>query len=122
MIELSAHINKKIIDQKRLKLIHGSVTEIPIESNYLDLVTAFETVQFWPNIIIAFSEISRILKKGGSFLIINRYPKEDTKWWRMAKLKSSEDYKAQFKNAGFSDISIDLNYKKGWIILRGTKS
>ena len=92
MIDLSTHLNKKVIKNGRLKLLTGTVTQIDINDNSLDLVTAFETVQFWPNIIDAFSEIFRILDNEGEFLIINRFPKEGTKWWKMTNLKSEDDY------------------------------
>ena len=121
MIDLTSQLNKEAIKQDRLKLLVGSVSEIEIGDNTLDLVTAFETVQFWPDIDNVFSDILRILDKGGEFLIINRYPKEGTKWWKLANLKSEKDYKDKFEYAGFKNISIDLNYKKGWIIVKGIK-
>lgn len=121
MIELSRQINKKAIEQNRLNLIVGSVMEIVLDDNSLDLVTAFETVQFWSDLDKSFSEIARVLSTSGSFLIINRYPPEGSKWWKMAKIKSDKDYRLQFENNGFKEVSIDLNYKKGWIIVKGIK-
>jgi ubiquinone/menaquinone biosynthesis C-methylase UbiE len=121
MIDLTSHLNKEAINQNRLKLIVGSVVGIDINDNSLDLVTAFETVQFWTDLNKAFSEIYRILDNNGEFLIINRYPKEGTKWWELANLKSEKDYLKKFENNKFKDISIDLNYKNGWIIVKGTK-
>lgn len=121
MIDLSSQLNSENVEKGRLILINGSVTKIEIENNSIDLVTAFETIQFWPDIDIALSEIFRVLDKGGRFLVINRYPKEGTKWWELAKIKSEKDYKTKFENNGFIDISIDLNFKNGWIIVEGRK-
>lgn len=121
MVTLSQKINKQAIDQKRVEIFQGSVTMIPLDNSQLDLVTAFETVQFWPEINNSFKEISRVLKQGGEFLIINRYPPENSKWWKMAKIKSDKEYRLQFENNGFYKISIDLNFKNGWIIVKGTK-
>jgi len=121
MIELSRQINKKAIKQNRLNLILGSVTEIALEDNSLDLVTAFETVQFWPELDKSFSEIARILNRDACFLIINRYPPEGTKWWKMAKMKSDKDYRVKLENNGFKEVTIDLNFKKGWIVAKGIK-
>ena len=104
-----------------MKLLYGSVSKIEIENNSIDLVTAFETIQFWPDIYIALSQIFRILDKNGRFLIINRYPKEGTKWWKLANIKSGNDYKTKLESAGFVDISIDLSFKNGWIIVEGRK-
>ncbi len=121
MIELSSQLNRANIKTGRLKLLFGSVLKIDMDDNSIDLVTAFETIQFWPDIDIALSEIFRILDVEGEFLIINRYPKEGTKWWKMANIKSEKDYKAKLERAGFSNISTDLKFKKGWIIVEGKK-
>ncbi|MBN1144522.1 MAG: class I SAM-dependent methyltransferase [Bacteroidales bacterium] len=121
MIELSAKINKRAIEQNRLKLLQSSPTDISLENSYLDLVTAFETVQFWTDIEKSFLEIYRLLKAGGQFLIINRYPPEGSKWWKIAKIKNDKDYIHKLVNAGFSEISVDLEFKYGWIIVKATK-
>jgi len=121
MIKLSKKINKQAIAQNRLKIIQGSVSNISIENDYLDLITAFETVQFWPDIEKSFSETARVLLNGGRFIIINRYPPEDSKWWNMAKIKSDKDYIDKLKNAGFGRVTIDLKFKNGWIVVNATK-
>lgn len=121
MIDLSSQLNSEVVKKGRLKFLCVSVSNIEIENSSIDLVTAFETIQFWPDIDTALSEIFRILYKGGRFLIINRYPKEGTKWWNLANIKSEKDYRTKLEIAGFIDISIDLNFKNGWIIVEGVK-
>lgn len=121
MIELSKKINQSAIQKKRLTLMLGSVTNIMLEDACLDMVTAFETVQFWPDTGKSFSEIHRLLKPGGQLLIMNRYPAEGTKWWKMAKIKNDKEYIALLKNAGFVEISTDQEYKKGWIVGKAIK-
>jgi ubiquinone/menaquinone biosynthesis C-methylase UbiE len=59
----------------QVTLAFASVMEMPIENNSVDLATAFETVQFWPDMDKSFSEVMRVLRSGGTFLIINRYPR-----------------------------------------------
>jgi ubiquinone/menaquinone biosynthesis C-methylase UbiE len=121
MIELSSKINKRVIEKKRLKLMQGSVTNIKLDNSQLDLITAFETVQFWPDTDKSFLEINRLLKIGGQFLIINRYPSEGTKWWAIANIKSDKEYISKLENAGFSKITVDLEFKNGWIIVNADK-
>jgi len=117
MVKLAQKINFEIIKQDRLNIYQGSVIDIPIEDSILNLVTAFETVQFWPDIDKSFTEVLRVLNKEGNFLIINRYPPEGSKWWRIAKLKSDKDYQQKLQLAGFSKVSVDMSTKKGWIIV-----
>jgi len=121
MIKLSKKINTQAIAQNRLRIIQGSVSNISIENDYLDLITAFETVQFWPDIEKSFLEIARVLLNGGQFTIINRYPPKNSKWWNIAKIKSDKDYIDKLENAGFRQVTIDLKFKNGWIVVNATK-
>lgn len=121
MIGLSSKINKRAIEKKRLKLMQGSVTNIKLDNSQLDLITAFETVQFWPDTDKSFLEVNRLLKTGGKFLIINRYPPAGTKWWENAKIKSDKEYISKLENAGFSKIYVDFEFKNGWIIVNADK-
>ena len=41
---------------------------LPYEDGKFDLVTAFETVYFWPDLNKSFSEVYRVLKPGGMFM------------------------------------------------------
>ena len=93
MVELSrVNRNRAGVEGRQVTIAHASVVEMPIESNCVEFVTAFETVQFWPNMSKSFSEVLRVLRSGGTFLIINRYPRERTKWWKRAQLKSDREY------------------------------
>ncbi|MCD4792591.1 MAG: class I SAM-dependent methyltransferase [Bacteroidales bacterium] len=120
MVMLSKKVNRKAILKKQVTVIQGSVTAISAENN-IDLATAFETVQFWNDIDKSFSYIVRLLKRGGSFLIINRYPSEGSKWWRIAKIKSDREYITKLEKAGFSEITVDFDFKKGRIVVKATK-
>jgi ubiquinone/menaquinone biosynthesis C-methylase UbiE len=87
----------------------------------MDIATANETVQFWPDISVSFSEIFRVLKKNGCFFIINRHPSENSKWWKIAKLKDENDFNNAFQKTGFKNIEIDRKTRKGWIIIKTVK-
>ena len=45
----------------------ASVAELPFEAEQFDVVTAFETVYFWPELAQNFREVYRVLKPGGVF-------------------------------------------------------
>lgn len=47
----------------------GNVLNLPYPDNSFDIVTAFETVYFWPEIENSFGEVKRVLKPDGIFLI-----------------------------------------------------
>ena len=68
-VKLSKKVNEKFIEEQKVEIIKGNVEKLPFEDNTFDIVTAFETVYFWPNIEKCFGEVKRILKPGGTFLI-----------------------------------------------------
>ncbi|MBN1821879.1 MAG: class I SAM-dependent methyltransferase [Prolixibacteraceae bacterium] len=121
MVELSKKVNHNAIDRGQVKVFQSSVVSVSLEDKIFDLVTAFETIQFWTDIEKSLTEINRLLKHGGVFLIINRYPEEGSKWWKMAVIKSADDYKMKLSMAGFQNIVIDSNYRKNWIVVKATK-
>lgn len=116
MIALAEKVNREAVQSGRVFLAEGSVTALPHQEGTMDLVTANETVQFWPGISRSFSEMHRVLKKGGRFIIINRYPSEGSRWWDSARLKNENEYRQALTEAGFEKAETDLETKKGWII------
>jgi len=121
MVRLSERVNRKFIKQRLVSIFQGSVLEIPLETNSVDLVTAFETIQFWPDIDLTLTEIQRVLKNDGAFLIINRYPEKGSRWWKMAKIKDDQDYINRLEKAGFKEVAIDLDFRKGWIVVQAVR-
>ena len=69
---------------------------MPIEDEKYDLVSAFETIYFWPNIKETFKEVSRIIKPGGQFMIAQgtdgNHP-DDEMW--LATVEGMHVYTAQ---------------------------
>ena len=68
-VNLSREVNRQEIYDGRVKVLEGNVASLPFEDNTFDIVTAFETVYFWPDIEKCFGEVKRVLKPGGTFLI-----------------------------------------------------
>ena len=48
-VEESKKVNRKGIDNGRCSIVQGDVSRLPFEDGTFDLVTAFETVYFWPD-------------------------------------------------------------------------
>ena len=84
-VEKSKKVNKAAVARGRCDVLCASVAELPFESEQFDLVTAFETVYFWPDLPRCFCEVGRVLKPGGTLLICNesngaRQTDKDKKW------------------------------------------
>ena len=54
---------------KRCFIQQGNVCSLPYEDGFFNAITAFETVYFWSPVNIALSEVARVLREGGCFLI-----------------------------------------------------
>ena len=70
-VEKSRKINKAGIESKRCEILQGDVMKLPFRDKTFDVITAFETIYFWPDISEAFKKVYKILKIGGTFMICN---------------------------------------------------
>jgi len=69
---------KKFIETDRVEIEHAFVSSLPYSDNMFNLVSGFETYYFWPDLINDLKEIYRVLKPGGTLVLINEmYRKED---------------------------------------------
>ena len=68
-VKLSREVNAQGIYDGNVEIIKGDVQSLPFDDETFDIVTAFETIYFWPDIEKCFGEVKRVLKPGGIFLI-----------------------------------------------------
>ena len=125
-VEKAKKVNEDAILNGRCVILQGNVADLIFAANQFDLVTAFETVYFWPDLLQSFREIHRVLKPGGMFLICNECGgdnEKDEKWTE--KIDGMTIYKdVQLKNileqAGFRNIQIHKR-EKGWLCITAQK-
>ena len=119
-VEKSKKINKAGIESKRCEILQGDVMKLPFRGETFDVITAFETIYFWPDISEAFKKVYKILKIGGTFMICNESNGEnpkDEKWTKIIqgmKIYNSEQIEKSLEDAGFRGVKVDKT-KKGWI-------
>jgi len=68
-LAVAAETNRAWMD-KRVFLQLGDVSDLPYDAESFDLVTAVETIYFWPSIQQAFAQAARVLRHGGSLLVL----------------------------------------------------
>ncbi|MBN2837036.1 MAG: class I SAM-dependent methyltransferase [Candidatus Delongbacteria bacterium] len=117
MVNLSLRINRKYVKTGRVIVKKCDVEHILLDNNSIDLITAFDNINFWVNYSSAFKEIKRILKPNGLFYIINGYPKIGTNWYDFVKFKNEEEYRNLLESNGLSVESIEII--KSTIIVKG---
>lgn len=116
MVSLARDVNKGEIEKGKVDIHQGDVTKIPYPDNYFDIISAFDTINFWTDFNKAIVEIKRALKDNGIFLIVNGYPKEGTKWWDFVKFKNDDEYRKVLSEHGFNSINIEI--EKNTIIIK----
>jgi len=123
--------NAHWMDLGRVEVRHGSVSQMPFPDGMFDLVTAVETHFWWPNLPGDMREVFRVLKPGGTLILIAEvYKGANTTASRLMekyasrtgmKLLSVDEHRELFTNAGFSDIQVIEERRKGWICGVGRK-
>ncbi|MBQ6331830.1 MAG: class I SAM-dependent methyltransferase [Clostridia bacterium] len=126
-VEKTKEYNKDLIAAGRCTVLQGDVKKLPFADGSFDLATAFETVYFWPGLIPCFTEVCRVLKPGGTFLICNESDGTDETGLKFEKIidgtkcHTVEELSAALKTAGFSGVAVDRYPKKPWITVRAEK-
>jgi ubiquinone/menaquinone biosynthesis C-methylase UbiE len=123
MVRLAKKVNKELIKEGRAEIIYGSVSSLPFSDSVFNLVTAFEAYYFWPNLVEDLKEIRRILKAGGTLLIVNevykhdKFEKRNTKFakWVGMHIHTPNEYHDFLNEAGYVVVNIDDIPEKNWI-------
>ncbi len=105
-------VNAELLD-KRVFVRQGSAEELPYEDGKFDLVTAVETVNFWPNLPDCLQEVCRVLKPGGKYAIMVEVVDNDSKWTDLCDgmtAYSPEQLQKLLADAGF--VNIEIHRKK----------
>lgn len=124
----------------RIKVIEGSVEDIPLESGSIDLIVSRGSAFFWEDLDKAFSEFERILRPGGRTYvgggfgnatlrdnIVNEMIRRTPEWEKKYKKNMSDETKQKFREAanGLKDCSARIidDDTGVWVILekKGTE-
>ncbi|MCW8812012.1 MAG: methyltransferase domain-containing protein [Ignavibacteriaceae bacterium] len=100
---------------KGLEVHNGIAEELPVEDHSFDFALMVTTICFVDDVRKSFSEVKRILKPGGSFIIglvdknsplgkIYEKLKEQNKFYRFATFYATDEIIMLLKENGFSNI------------------
>ena len=125
-VEKSREYNLEAVSSGRCRVIEGNVAGLPFEDNSFDIITAFETVYFWPDIERSLAQVYRVLRKGGTFMICNEDGGETDKGEKWTKIiKGMTIYKPErlrrlLTEAGFTNIAVDTK-DPDWLTVTAEK-
>ena len=125
-VEVSSNKNKKAILENSCDVFLGNVLELDFNDETFDVVSAFETIYFWPKIEKSFLQVYRVLKSGGKFIICNEFdgtnPK-DEKWTNYIQgmtIYTEETLCNLLSSVGFHDLEVH-HTKSNWICIIAKK-
>lgn len=121
--------NAESIRAGSVEIIRATVSQIPFPDNMFDLITAVETQYYWPNLLSDMREVLRVLKPGGTLVVIAetyKKGKHNRLLGTVMMLLGSpnlgvEDQQKLFADAGYTEIRVFVESSKGWICAMGTK-
>jgi len=127
-VAVSTSKNKRLVEKGQVKILHASVESLPFSDDMFDLVTAVESCYFWPDLISNLKEIRRVLKTGGSVILVNamyqdeRFEKRNSHLARTGDFTyhSPEEFRGLLRDAGYSSVRIEVLENKNWIAAIGT--
>jgi len=126
-VAVSTSKNKSLIEKGQVKILHASVDSIPFSDDMFDLVTAVESCYFWPDLISNLKEIRRVLKTGGSVILVNAMYRDERFEKRNSHLAgigdftyhSPKEFGGFLRDAGYSAVRIEVLENKNWIAAIG---
>lgn len=128
-VEASKELNKADIESGKMEIHQGSVSKMPFEDNLFDAIITVESYYFWPDLEEDMREVFRVLKEGGTFMLIaEMYLNDDLDEHHIEMAKKFElrnltvdEFKALFEKVGYKETKIHLKDGKYWICVEGKK-
>jgi SAM-dependent methyltransferase len=121
--------NARRLEAGRVEIQHASVSNLPFPNGLFDIVTAVETHYYWPNHEADLREILRVLRPGGALAIIAEAYKgrrfdilyRPAMMLLRATYLSVSEHRELFAAAGYSDVEVFVDRRKGWICAVGRR-
>jgi SAM-dependent methyltransferase len=131
-VAVASRLNRRDIETGRVDIRLGSVSRLPFAGRMFDLATAIETHFYWPDLPADMREVLRVLKPGGTLLIIAeayKGGKHDKTMQRFAAAMGAlgyshldvSEHRELFSEAGYSDAQVFEDYDRGWLCAVGKK-
>lgn len=126
-VERSTAYNQAAIEQGRCTVRQGDASNLDFPPERFELVTAFETVYFWPGIERCFQQVAGVLKPDGAFLIVNESDGTDATGLKYEKIidgmrcYTAEQLTQALKGAGFGRVRVVHADNRPWMAVIAEK-
>ena len=120
-VKTARSVNRAAISSGRLRIVESSVENLPFRDGFFDVVTAFETTYFWPDLQTGLTEIRRVLNRGGRLVIANEFADRASAGAWAGRLNmhvpDSEALAGAAYEAGFLMVDVSIHPRSGWLRL-----
>lgn len=126
-VEKAKEYNKDMIAAGRCTVRQGDVSSLDLPAGAFDLATAFETIYFWPGLERCFTQVAKILKHGGYFMICNESDGTDASGLRFEKIidgmtcHTAGEIEEALRAAGFTEVTIYSHPTRPWLTVLAGK-
>lgn len=128
-VAVSRDLNAQEIHAGRVRIEQGSVAALPFPDRTFDVVTAVETHYYWPDLPANVREVVRVLKPGGTFVLIAETYRGGP--LRMlygiimpllrAAFLSDQEHRDLLAQAGLDEVTTHHVSGRNWICATGRK-
>ena len=124
-VKTARSVNRATISSGRLRIVESSVESLPFRDGFFDVVTAFETTYFWPELQAGLTEIHRVLNRGGRLVIANEFADRASAgaWAGRLNMRvpDSDALAGAAYEAGFLMVDVSVHPHNGWLRLVAAK-
>ena len=124
-VKTARSVNRAAVSSGRLRIVESSVESLPFRDGFFDVVTAFETTYFWPELQAGLTEIHRVLNRGGRLVIANEFADRASAgaWAGRLNMRvpDSDALAGAAYEAGFLMVDVSVHPHNGWLRLVAAK-
>lgn len=122
-VTISRTTNKQFIEAGQVEIRRGSVSSLPFADSEFDLVTAVNSHGHWPDLVGGMKEVLRTLKPGGTLMLLGggykggRHSARNERFAQLigVALQSRDELGGLFVAAGYVDVRVFEDDRRGWI-------
>lgn len=126
-VKKSTKVNAEAIKNGRSWVQEANVASLPFDDETFDMVTAFETIYFWPEIKNSFGEVLRVMKHGATFLVVNEddgLSGNNEKWEKLIEgmhTYTPDELTKLLAATGFRNITVHRKENNHWLAVTAMK-
>lgn len=128
-VKTSKEVNDTVVAAGKMEVMEGSVADLPFPAETFDKIITVESFYFWPDPQENLKEVFRVLKRGGTFLLLaDVYGRDDLPEAVVENINrfhlfnpTLKEFRNLFERAGFAEIHVHEKEGTTWVCVEGHK-